>query len=390
MAKRIKEEVVETAKTKGSNENFFNDLMGEIKKINPYANFLSEETLSNVSDYISTGCPALNGIISGDLYKGIPVGRVTCFAGEPQSGKTFITMKILAEAQKKGITPIIFDSEFDKDKNLANGMGLDPSKIMWIPITNIEDATIQVVRVLDKIIADKRQGKAILVIDSLGNVSSKKESDDVTNEKNASDMGLDAKATKRFFRQITGRLAIAQCAMVVIQHVYADPSAYMPSVIKKVRGGSGPQYMATVSIQVAMRKEEQDEKNTKDTMITEAKKYSGGTLRFFTVKNRLIAPFLEIENYLSWKSGLDKYSGLKVLAENHGVILKDGHRWKMEDGTMLGFYNDWRHDEKLWEDRLMPLINKKINEAYPYCKLEGDITQLEKEIETIEDDVEVT
>ena len=83
----------------------------KLDKLNPDASLLSASALSTVSEYIDTGCMVLNSIISGSLYGGVPKGRITGFSGPSQTGKTFIINKILAEAQRKGMYPVIFDTE---------------------------------------------------------------------------------------------------------------------------------------------------------------------------------------------------------------------------------------------------------------------------------------
>jgi hypothetical protein len=154
--------------------------------------------------------------------------------------------------------------------------------------------------------------------------------------------------------------------MLISLHIYHEPAQLYPSLVKKTGGGEGPIYLATVGIQLAARKEKQDEKNEQDQILPEGKSYSGVTLRMLTVKNRFIPPFLAIENFLSYKTGLDKYSGLFEMAENHGIIVKDGHRYNLFDGTKLGFYSEFRHNVDIWENKIIPPLNEKIKQAYRY------------------------
>ena len=86
-----------------------------LDKLNPEAALLSETSLSNVDDWLDTGCMVLNAVISGSLHRGVPKGRITGFSGPSMTGKTYIINKILGNAQKKGLMPVIFDTEIAVD-----------------------------------------------------------------------------------------------------------------------------------------------------------------------------------------------------------------------------------------------------------------------------------
>jgi RecA/RadA recombinase len=115
------------------------DACNILDDLNPDATFLDENSLSTVSEWVDTGCMALNAIISGSLYGGIPVGRITGFAGPQSCGKTMMVNKIMANAQKKGMHVVYFDTENALDKETAENLGCDSSKIKHCPIEIIED-----------------------------------------------------------------------------------------------------------------------------------------------------------------------------------------------------------------------------------------------------------
>ena len=126
------------------------DILGEIDSINPYATFLNESTVSTVSDWIDTSSMPLNAVISGSLYGGIPRNRLTMLSGESMSGKTFIVCKILANAQKRGLIPVIFDTENAIDKTTAENLGLDVSKVKYVPCFSIEQTRNAIYKFLTK------------------------------------------------------------------------------------------------------------------------------------------------------------------------------------------------------------------------------------------------
>jgi len=345
----------------------FNKVFASLDKMNPEATFLSESALSVVDDWIDTGCMVLNSVISGSLYGGVPKGRITGFAGPSQAGKTYIINKILAEAQKKGMMPVIFDTEVAIDRGSTEGVGLDPAKVKYVPVQAVEECRNQISAFLDSVIENKMEGKFIISIDSLGNLASQKELDDALKGKSASDMGTRAKGLKSMMRLLTFKAAKANTSILFSNHTYDDPSAMFPSLIKNQSGGKGPVYLASVLVQLAKRDEKNDKGNDDDIMLSEANKYSGTTLRALTVKNRFVPPFLECEMYLNYKTGLDKYSGIKELAVNHGILEQTGSTYVLKStGKKLGYFKNWRNDESLWEESILPVLEEKLNEAYRY------------------------
>jgi hypothetical protein len=139
-----------------------------------------------------------------------------------------------------------------------------------------------------------------------------------------------------------------------------------PSLVKNQAGGKGPVYLASVLVQLAKKDERQDSANKDDEMLAEARNYSGATLRALTVKNRFVPPFLQGEMYLNFKTGLDKYSGLREMAVNHGALIQTGSTFQLPDGTKIGYYKQWRTNTELWEEKIIPVLEEKLKEAYKY------------------------
>ena len=339
----------------------------KLQKINTNATVLEDNTLSNVTDWIDTGCLVLNTILSGSLYGGVPKGRITIFAGESGCGKTFILNKILANAQKKGMIPIIFDTEVAVDKTSAEGVGLDSKNVKYVPVDTVESCRNQIMTFLDGVEEEPElHGKFIISIDSLGNLASEKEINDAGSGKGAMDMGLRAKQLKSMMRMITYKAAITGTTIIASNHTYADPGALHPTLVKQQAGGSGPIYMASILVQMAAKKEKTDNSNENDVALTESRNYSGVTLRMLTVKNRFVPAFLQCEAYLNFKTGLDKYSGLRDIAVAHNIIQQSGATFAMGD-KKLGYYKNWRKDEDLWQEILVSL-EESIKDKYRYGK----------------------
>lgn len=338
-----------------------------LQKLNENATVLEDNTLSNVTDWIDTGCMALNTILSGSLYGGVPKGRISIFSGESGCGKTFILNKILANAQKKGMIPIIFDTEVAVDKVSAEGVGLDSSNVKYVPVDTVESCRNQIMTFLDSVQKEPElHGKFIISIDSLGNLASEKEINDASSGKGAVDMGIRAKQLKSMMRIITYKAAITGTTIIASNHTYADPAALHPTLVKQQAGGSGPIYMASILVQMAAKKEKTDTNNDNDVALTESRNYSGVTLRMLTVKNRFVPAFLQCESYLNFKTGLDKYSGLKDVAVAHNIIEQTGSTYQM-DGEKIGYYKNWSKNEDLWK-KILEKLEISIKDKYRYGK----------------------
>jgi len=352
----------------------------KLQKLNSNATTLEKNTLSNVSEWIDTGSLVLNSIISGSMYGGVPKGRITIFAGDSGCGKTFILNKILANAQRKGLVPVIFDTEIAVENEGAENVGLDTSKVKYVPVGTVESCRNQIMALLDEVEKEPElHGKFIISIDSLGNLASEKELNDAEANKGAMDMGLRAKQLKSMMRLITFKAAVTGTTVICGNHTYANPGALHPTLVKSQAGGSGPIYMASVLVQMAAKKEKTDASNEGDEALTESRNYSGVTLRMLTVKNRFIPAFLQGEAYLNFKTGLDKYSGLKEIAVAHGIITQTGSTYSIGD-KKIGYYKNWRNDEEVWSN-VLPKLESSIGDKYRYGKSLNDVAILQQDDE---------
>ena len=342
-----------------------NEILGEIDKSNPYATFLNDGALSNVDGWIDTGSMVLNGIISGSLFGGVPKGRLTMLAGPSMTGKSYIIQKILANAQKEGIIPIIFDSENAIDKDGATALGLDTSKVKYVPTFSIEECRNTIYTFLTKAREKNQLGKFIIAIDSLGNMESELQIGRMEKSSTSADMGSRAKAVKSLLRTCTQLAALTKTTIIVSNHIFDDPSAMFPSLVKDMPGGRAAVYLPSVTLQLA-RKPMKSEKDTDDKLAVSQKSYAGVVLRALTVKNRFVKQYLEGEMYLSFEKGLNKYYGLLEIATGFGVIIQTGATYTLANGEKLGFYSKWKDNTKLWNEVIIPGIEEKIKTEWKY------------------------
>jgi recombination protein RecA len=323
------------------------DIFKSVDDLNPDAAILEASTLSTADEWIDTGSYALNAIISGSMYKGIPVGRISGFSGPSMAGKTLIMNKIMANAQKEGFIAVIWDSEVAVDKKGAEAIGMDASRTKYYPVETIEDCRNQICAFLDNVIkADNPELKFIISIDSLGNLASAKEIRDTASNKDASDVGQRAKAIKSMMRVLTYKAAKARVPILFSNHVY-DSMEMFPTLVKTQSGGKGPIYLASVLVQPS----------TKNNI-------SGVTLGALTIKNRFVPNYLKTELYLNFKTGLDKHTGLFEIAEAFGVIEKPG-RTVMFNGESLGYRKDLEKNVEFW-GKVMPKLEEVLQEKLCY------------------------
>lgn len=346
-------------------KNDLASLVKELKEVNAFAEILENDTTSEIKEWISTGSAALNAIISGDCNKGIPAGRVTTFCGLSGTGKSLVAGLISGNAQKKGYDIIWFDSEFASDKITLERLGIDASNLVKIPIATLEEFKTQVFKIISLYETKFTDRKALIVLDSLGNLASQKELDDTVEGKNAADMGLKSKTIRSIFRILTDKIGKLGIPMVCVNHTYANPGN--PYAGETMSGGGGPLYISHIVASL------------KKTSVKDADKVVTGTiLKATTIKNRVVPPFKTAEILLDFNSGMDPYYGLFDFALELGIIIKEGKRFKTIKDETLRWEKDMFSDE-VW----LPIIddvNNAIKGSNKYSSLTLDDAAL-KELE---------
>lgn len=368
-----------------------------IDKLNPYATFLDDGALSNITDFIDTGSYTLNAQISGKLIDGgIPMGRVTMLAGPSQTGKSYIVQNVIRNAQKKGLQVVVFDTENAIDGEGAKRLGIDISKVKYVPTRSVEECRNIIQQFLDKIMEMKQKGKVLIVIDSLANLESEMQLNRMAKDNTSADMGSFAKACKSLLKTCTRMGAFTNTPILITNHIYDDPAAMFTQLVKAMPGGRTAVYLPTVTLQLSRSPIKPEEAFEDDTLAVSQKHMAGVILKSLSVKNRIIKPDIATEMYLSFNTGLNKYHGLKELAIGFGVINQSGATYSLPDGTKLGYYKNWRNDEELW-NKLIPQIQEKINENWCYSSYkealdanlsDEEVVELEEMITSEENDIE--
>lgn len=291
--------------------------LNKIKEVTGGESF-AQSRFGDVNNWISTGSYALNRILSGSIYKGVPSGRITILGGESSSGKSLISAFIAANALKDGYDAVFyFDSEGGALKEFFENVGCDTEKIIQILVESVEDAQKQILKTFDMIKEYKDNNpdcKFLCVLDSLGGLVAEKLFRDAEKDKVTSEMGGRAKVINNMIKSITIPALKTDTAMLILNHIYDDPSSLFANKIKNQGGGRGLQYMGTINVQCSRLLEKETEKDA-DAF------HSGTNLKFFTVKNRCCRPSLETSIYLDFKRGfVNKFDGLFDEAIRYGFI----------------------------------------------------------------------
>lgn len=351
---------------------------------NPFAAFLDKSTLSRVDNWIDTGSYVLNAIMSGKLKEGgVPSGRVTMLYGESQTGKSLFIQKILANAQKKGMIPVIFDTENAIEPEGAERLGLDASKVKHVPVFNVEQCRNSIHKFLTGVKEKGLEGKFIVALDSLGNLQSAMEASRIEKDSTSSDMGTRARAIKSLLQTCTQLSAITKTPIIITNHVYDNPGDMHPSLIKNMSGGKSTIYLPSISVQISRKPVKEDEiKSESGSTAALQRNYVGILLRALTAKNRFIKQYLQGEIYLSFNTGVDKYFGLLELATELGVIQQSGPTFTF-NGEKLGYAKSFVNDHEFWENKVIPLVQKKIDVDWSYSQQQDqEIKKLEAEATT--------
>jgi len=311
---------------KTSKEFSFLDLDKELSKIKGFetGSILSENTFSEVDDWIPTGNYLLNAQLSGTLFGGIPNTRSLGLMGDPGTGKSFVCLNVAREAQKKGYDVIYCDTEGAIDKSSAIKFGIDSNKVRYQPIKTVTEFQTFVTNLLELVKKAKEDGadpKILLILDSLGMLSTDKELNDAVSGKNAADMGAKAKELRKLFRVITLDLTAAKIPLVCTNHVYAG-GGFFPT--KESSGGDGPIFaMSVISFLSKAQLKEGNSTTKTGIIVTSNLKKSRFTIpepvKFHISFANGMNPYVGLQDFISWDAcGIGK-GKLEEIVNSDGV-----------------------------------------------------------------------
>ena len=278
---------------------------------NEYASIVSDGVAAgDTSSFVDTGSHIFNAVVSGSLFGGIPSNKVTALAGESSTGKTFFALSVvrnfLNQHSDGGV--IYFESESAISKDMIESRGIDSKRMVIFPVATIEEFRTQATRILDKYLKEPKDQRQPLmfVLDSLGMLSTSKEMEDISNDKQVRDM-TKSQLIKGAFRVLTLKLGQAKVPMIVTNHTYDVIGSYVPQ--KEMGGGAGLKYAASTIIYLTKSKEKEGTDLVGNIIKCEAK------------KSRLSKEGSKVATRLYFdERGLDKYYGLLELGEKYNVF----------------------------------------------------------------------
>lgn len=270
---------------------------------------LTDSKVYNKKDMIPTPVPGINIALSGNLDGGITPGLLV-LAAPSKHFKTAFSLLMAASYIKKYPDGIIlfYDSEFGTPESYFTSFGVPLDSVVHTPITDIEQLKFDIMQQLNEL---KREDKLMIVVDSVGNLASKKEVDDALKGSSAADMSR-AKQLKSLFRMITPHLTLKDIPMVVVNHVYMTQEMYSKPVVS---GGTGVYYSAD-NIWIIGRQQDKDDKELK-----------GYHFIINVEKSRFVKEKSKIPITVNFDSGINKWSGFLDLALEAGYITKPKQGW---------------------------------------------------------------
>jgi RecA/RadA recombinase len=315
------------------------------------------------TDWISTGSYALNYLISGDFHKGVPLGKVTVFAGESGAGKSyFCSGNIVKHAQDQGIFVVLIDSENALDESWLQALEVDTSeeKLLKLNMSMIDD----VAKTISTFVADYRamdeedRPKVLFVVDSLGMLLTPTDVDQFTKGDMKGDMGRKPKQLTALVRNTVNMIGSLNVGLVCTNHTYASQDMFDPD--DKISGGQGFVYASSIVVAMKKMKLKEDEAGNK---ISEVRGIRAGCK---VMKTRYAKPFEAVQVKIPYETGMNPYSGLIELFEKQNLLVKQGNRLKYIDlagEEHLDYRKAWKDPDKMnlimseYEQKLAPMVN---------------------------------
>ena len=293
------------------------------------------------TDWISTGNYALNYLVSGDFNKGVPLGKVTVFAGESGSGKSyFCAGNIVKAAQEQGIFVVLIDSENALDEDWLQRLDVDTGedKLLKLNMSMIDDVakTVSTFMTDYKSMEEEERPKVLFVIDSLGMLLTPTDVDQFNKGDMKGDMGRKPKALTALVRNCVNMFGSHNVGLVATNHTYASQDMFDPD--DKISGGQGFIYASSIVVAMKKLKLKEDEDGNK---VSDVRGIRAGCK---VMKTRYAKPFEGVQVKIPYETGMDPYSGLVDLFEKKGLLTQQGNRLKYVDSTgkeHLDYRKDW-------------------------------------------------
>lgn len=328
------------------------------------------------TDWVGTGNHALNYLISGDFHKGIPLGKVTVFAGESGAGKSYICSgNMIKNAQEQGIYVILIDTENALDEAWLHALGVDTGedKLLKVNLAMIDD----VAKLINDFVKEYKglpeddRPKVLFIIDSLGMMLTPTDVNQFEAGDLKGDMGRKPKALTALVRNCVNMFGSHNVGLVATNHTYASQDMFDPD--DKISGGQGFIYASSIVVAMRKLKLKEDEDGNK---VSEVR---GIRSACKVMKTRYAKPFESVQVKIPYETGMNPYSGLLDLFEGQGMLTKEGNRlsYTTEDGEILKFFRKgWESNEDGCLDKVMKEFEgKSKSKISNVTEPEGEVTE---------------
>jgi len=340
--------------------NFIREMIKDIGDVDTH---LADDGLhsSEYSGAIDTGSYILNAVLTGSIYGGVPNNKITAFAGESATGKTFFVLGIAKKFLDDHPDAAIFyyDTEAAVTKQMMLDRGIDTKRVIIVEPDTIQNFRTHAIKLLDNYSKVEKANRPpmLLILDSFGMLSSTKEVSDSAEGAETKDMTKAALA-KATFRVLSLKLAKVAVPLIVTNHVYAQIGAFYPT--NEIAGGSGLKYAAS---QIVMLSKKKDKDGTEVV---------GNIIHCKMYKSRLTKENKRVDVRLSYSKGLDRYYGLLELAEKYDIIKKVSTRYELPDGTKVFGKNINEEPEKYFTKDLLDKIEIAASSEFKYGQSQNE------------------
>ena len=331
--------------------DFFRNLVEDMKDED--TNIMGDgKGSAEYSGTVDSGSYMLNAVLSGSIFGGVPNNKVTAFAGESATGKTFFVLGVvkqfLQDNPDGGI--VYYDTEAAVTKQMMEERGVDTSRVIISEPDTIQKFRTHAMKTIDMYEKSPDRPPMMFILDSLGLLSTEKEVADTAEGKDVRDM-TKSQLIKGAFRVLTLKLAKIGVPMIVTNHVYEVIGSYMPQ--KEMGGGSGLKYAASTIAYLSKKK------------VREGTDITGIIIKAKMFKSRISKENAEAEVLLSYTGGLDRYYGLLEFGEKHGIFKKSGNRYEMGESKLYG-KQILKDPEKYFTEEVLKQIDEKVSQEFKY------------------------
>ena len=342
--------------------DFLKDVIKETG--NEYASLVSDGASGDVDSFIDTGSYIFNALLGGSIHRGLPSNKITAIAGESATGKTFFVLGMCKNFLDKnpdgGV--IFFESESAVTRDIIEERGIDSSRMVIMPVTTVQEFRHQAITVLDKYIEQsaKERKPLLLVLDSLGMLSTTKEMEDTQAGKETKDMTR-AQIVKAAFRVLTLKLGKAKVPLIITNHTYDVVGSMFPQ--KEMGGGSGLKYAASSIIYLSKRKEK------------DGTEIVGNIIHCKNYKSRLTKENKVVDVRLTYDKGLDRYYGLLDLALKHNIFKQVSTRIELPDGSKTFGKTINNDPTKYFTKEILQQLDNVCGKEFKYGETEDNNTE---------------